>query len=81
MRLRPRRLSAPLQSRALERGPDGKLGVSNSGDSGGNRIHIDARGSDAGVADRIMRGMAQLEKGRPNPVSQMQAYRKRFPTR
>lgn len=66
----------------LERGPDGKLGVSNSGGgSSGNRVHIDARGSDAGVADRIMRGMAQLEKGRPSPVSQLQAYKKRFPTR
>lgn len=65
----------------LERGPDGRLGVSNSGGGGASVVNIDARGSDAGVADRIFKTMAMLEKGRPNPIAQAQAFRKRFPTR
>lgn len=64
----------------LERGADGRLGVASRG-GGGSVINIDARGSDAGVVDRIMAAMATVEKGRPNSVSTLQSYRKRFPTR
>lgn len=65
----------------LERGPDGRLGVSSRGGSGGAVYQIDARGSDAGVTDRIMRALAEVERARPDPVAQMRSYRKRFPTR
>lgn len=63
----------------LERGADGRLGVSGRG--GGSTYIIDARNSDAGVADRILNAMATAEKARPSPVSEVGAYRKRFPTR
>jgi SLT domain-containing protein len=42
---------------------------------------IDARGADAGVEQRIYRAIAELERQRPGATTQLQATRRRFPTR
>ena len=43
--------------------------------------YIDARYADAGVELLIWNGLAQVEKRRPNPVTQVREARNRFPMR
>jgi hypothetical protein len=52
-----------------------------SAGSGGATYNIDARHSDAGVAQRILQAMAQLEAKRPSAPEQQRAFSRRFPAR
>ncbi|MBC2731383.1 hypothetical protein [Thiobacillus sp.] len=65
----------------LKRGPDGKLGISAQGAGGyvDNRVYnIDARGSDAGVEERIRRAISESEDRAVNrSVAQVQNLNRR----
>jgi hypothetical protein len=52
-----------------------------SAGGGGATYNIDARHSDAGVAQRILQAMAQLEAKRPSAPEQQRAFSRRFPAR
>lgn len=58
-------------------------GASSGGSRGGTTIvyQIDARQSQIGVEQRIMAGLAALERQRPAPAAAVAGARQRFPTR
>lgn len=46
-----------------------------------NNYNIDAKNSDAGVTQRIINGIAEMERQRPGAVQQSSRHQRRFPTR
>lgn len=46
-----------------------------------NIYHVDARGADAGVEQRVYAAMAEIERKRPSPQQAVADYARRFPAR